>query len=430
MSAPVRHRPRRIAAACCAGLLAVAASGPPESTNTAAPAFDEREVRAILRLSPLPAPPSDPSNVYAADPGAAGLGERLFFDARLSATGAMSCASCHDPARAWSDGRRSADAEARFPRNVPGLRNSAHNRWYNWDGRADSAWSQALGPLESEREMNGNRLAMVHLIAGDPSLRDHYVDVFGPLPEGIGSRERFPAAARPIPGQREHPLQRAWAAMAGEDRRAATAVFIHIGKALAAFERTLAVGESPFDRFAERLKAGQRSAAGELSPAAARGAQLFVGRGQCTLCHSGPNLSDGEFHDVGIALGDNHRVDPGRHRGVLALLSSPFTRAGDYADGAEPAAPIRFLETQTDQLGSFKTPTLRGVAETAPYMHDGRFDTLEQVVRFYSTRDGASPLGHPTTLLQPLRLSDGEIADLVAFLESLSAAETGGATVR
>ena len=155
------------------------------------------------------------------------------------------------------------------------------------------------------------------------------------------------------------------------------------------------------------------------SASALRGLKLFVGRGDCTLCHSGSYFSDGEFHDVGIALGAHYRVDPGRHRGVLTLLQSPFTRIGEYASAVTDSAPVQYLDAQTHQLGQFKTPTLRGVADTAPYMHDGRFDTLEQVVRFYSTRDGASPLGHPSTLLQPLQLSETEVGDLVAFLRAL-----------
>ena len=409
-----------ICAVAAAARFAVAEGNGPRPA-AGAPELDERELRRILRLSPLGPPPPDPSNARADDPRAARFGERLFFDRRLSAGGTRSCATCHDPRKAWTDGQRHSDADARFPRNVPSLRNSAHNRWYYWDGRADSAWSQALGPLENERELAGNRLALLHLIAGDRSLRKSYQEVFGPLPDGVHDPARFPPAARPIPEQPEHPLQRAWAAMTAEDRQAANVVFTNIGKAIAAFERGIEVGETPFDRLVRGLRRGDATATRELSPAAIRGLKLFVGRGECILCHSGPNLSDGEFHDVGIALGSGQRIDPGRHRGVLTLLRSPFTRAGSHADAETPNAPIQFLDAQTEQLGQFKTPTLRGVADTAPYMHDGRFDTLEQVVRFYSTRDGASPLGHPTTLLRPLRLTDPEIADLVAFLRSLSA---------
>ncbi len=329
----------------------------------------------------------------------------------------MSCATCHDPAHAFTNGQRTMEVESLFPKNVPSLRNAAYNRWYYWDGRADSSWSQALGPLENDREMGSSRLALLHLLRGDEDLAKRYRELFGELPAGAADASRFPPSAKPLPKEPEHPQQQAWAAMSDDDRRAANVVFSNLGKAIGAFERTILVGESPFDRYVAKLQQeGQESAAGELPPAARRGLKIFVGRGACTLCHSGSTLSDGEFHDVGIALGHRDRVDPGRFGGVATLLQSPFNRNGAFADQPDPEAPVAFLPPpQTTQLGSFKTPTLRGVAETAPYMHDGRFATLEEVVRFYSTRQGARALGHPTTLLQPLSLSDAEVADLVAF---------------
>jgi cytochrome c peroxidase len=403
----------------------ISVSAPAQTTE----AFNEKELRSILRLSPLPPPPADPSNAHSENPAAARFGRRLFFDPRLSASGTMSCASCHDPARAWSDGQRHVDTQVLFPRNVPSLRNSAYNRWFYWDGRADSAWSQALGPLENDSEMASSRLALLHLIRTDPKLSQEYHAIFGTLPEGADDLKRFPLQARPVHKRPEHPLQQAWTSMTEADRHTANRVFTNIGKAIAAFERGIMVGETAFDRYVVRMKQGDISASKEFPLAAMRGMKLFVGRGECTLCHSGPNFSDGEFHDVGIALGVGQRVDPARHRGALTLLLSPFTRVGEYADAETPYAPVQYLDAVTHQLGQFKTPTLRGVAETAPYMHDGRFDSLHQVVRFYSTRDGASPLGHPTTLLKPLGLSETEVDDLVAFLHTLGAGDTGAAAL-
>jgi cytochrome c peroxidase len=407
--------------------VAAAEEVPDDSVSRlAATPFSPGELQRILRMAPLPELPRDASNAVADDPRAARLGERLFFDRRLSADGERSCASCHDPRRHWADGRPSSTPptttpEVRFPRNAPSLWNSAYNRWFSWDGRADSAWSQALGPLEAEAELGSNRLQLLHLVRGDPELLRAYGEIFGPLPEGVDDPRRFPADARPLPDSPEHPLQRAWGAMHEADRHGANVVFTNLGKALAAFQRGLVVRDTPLDRFVTALRdGGGVSAAPELSPAAVRGLRLFVGRGQCTLCHSGPLLSDGEFHDVGIALTLGHRVDSGRYQGVLHLLQSSFTQAGPYADAPVPAAPVRYLEQKTHQLGQFKTPSLRGAADTAPYMHDGRFATLEEVVRFYDERQGAAPLGHPTTLLQPLGLTDGEVADLVAFLSTLT----------
>lgn len=411
-----------LAAALLAAAGGVAAAGGGGEADGAAQAavFTAAERARVLRMAPLPPPPPDPSNAVADDPRAARLGERLFFDPRLSIDGSRSCATCHHPARQWTDGVAASVPAGRFPRNAPSLWNTAYNRWFGWDGRADSAWAQALGPLEAEGELGSNRLRLLHRVRGDPELRAAYAEVFGPLPEGAGDARRFPPDARPLPRSPDHPLQRAWAAMREEDRQEANRFFANLGKAIAAFERRLVVRETALDRFVAALRAGATPAEGELSAAAVRGLRLFVGRGGCTLCHSGPMLSDGEFHDVGIALTLGHRVDPGRHRGVFELLQSPFTRLGPFADAPALEAPVRFLEPATHQLGQFKTPSLRGVADTAPYMHDGRFATLEEVVRFYDTRDGAAPLGHPTTLLRPLGLAAGEVADLVAFLASLS----------
>ena len=401
-------------AAAAAGVAAAGGDGP-------AALFSAAERARILRMAPLPPPAPDPSNAVADDPRAARLGEALFFDPRLSIDGRRSCATCHDPARHWSDGLAASAPGARFPRNAPSLWNTAYNRWYGWDGRADSAWAQALLPLEADSEMGSNRLRLLHLVRSDPALAAAYSELFGPLPEGADDPRRFPADARPSPDSPDDPLQQAWASMREEDRQEANRVFSDIGKAIAAFERRLVVRDTALDRFVAALRSGDAPPpAGELSEAAVRGLRLFVGRGGCTLCHSGPLLGDGEFHDLGIALTAGHRVDPARHRGVFELLRSPFTRLGPFADAAAPDAPVRFLEPATHQLGQFKTPSLRGVADTAPYMHDGRFASLEEVVRFYDRREGAAPLGHPTTLLQPLGLAEHEVADLVAFLASLT----------
>ncbi len=381
--------------------------------------FEPSELRSILQLSPLPAPPADPSNAVADDRAAAEFGRQLFFDRRLSGRGDTSCATCHDPQRAWSDGRVAHDLDSRFRRNVPSLRNSAYNRWYYWDGRADSAWAQALGPIEHPGEMAGDRLAVTRVIADDPDLRRRYENLFGSLPKNIDEVRHFPPHAMPMeasPGDARH---QAWLSMREGDRRDSNRIFSNVGKAIAAFERDILHSDSAFDRYVAALRRGDPKADALLRSDARRGLRLFVGRGACTLCHSGPMLSDGEFHDVGIALGQGMRIDPGRHRGVMNLLASPFTRIGEYSDAPEEHPPIRYLDLQSDQLGQFKTPSLRGVADTAPYMHDGRFADLRAVVEFYSTRRGARVIGHPTSLLQPLDLDDTEIDDLVAFLRSL-----------
>jgi cytochrome c peroxidase len=378
----------------------------------------------VARHAPLPPPPPDPTNRFADDPRAAALGQALFFDARLSSNGAVRCATCHDPALGFADGKPVAEGLATGTRNTPGLWNVAQQRWFVWDGRSDTLWGQALHPLESPLEMGGNRVAVARTIAADGALRTAFEELFGPLPD-LDDRARFPDA-RPAPdGAVEDALGAAWDAMDDADRAAVTAVFVGVGKALAAYQRLLVSAGSPFDRFAAALARGDESAArAELSPAAQRGLVLFMGRGDCRACHSGPGFSDGEFHALGLAPRDGGPPrDPGRHAALEQLARDPFSAAGAHSDApdGEAAAELARLVGGPEAWGQFKTPSLRNVALTAPYAHDGKFATLADVVRFYSTLDGMWPQGHHgERLLVPLDLDEREVGDLVAFLESLT----------
>jgi cytochrome c peroxidase len=208
--------------------------------------------------------------------------------------------------------------------------------------------------------------------------------------------------------------------MSAADQDAINRVFANLGKAIAAFERRIVSRRSPFDRFAEGLRDGDPEKLRALSPPAQRGLRTFVGRGNCRLCHSGPNFTDGEFHSVGVPERASY-VDYARLRGIHEVVRDPFNGIGPYSDDRS-AGPVRFLPRETHQgHNQFKTPTLRNVAETAPYMHNGSFPTLEAVVRFYSTREGARFSRHHTeSILRPLDLTGREVADLVAFLESLT----------
>jgi cytochrome c peroxidase len=350
------------------------------------------EVRKALALSPLPPPPRDETNAVADDPAAARLGQFLFFETRLSGDGRFSCASCHDPARSFTDGRRVFEAAGRGTRHTLSLWNVAYNRWLFWDGRADSLWSQALKPIEHPREMAGDRRRVASLVRTDPRLRVAFESVFGPL----GS---------------------------AEDDGAANEVFARVGKALEAYERRLVSRRAPFDVFVEGLRERSAEKRAALSESAERGLRLFVGRGNCRVCHAGPNFSDGEFHDIGLAGSSELAPDPGRYAGIGLLLRDEFGAGGDHSDDRRGprAHSSRFLVASFENLGQMKTPTLRNVATTAPYMHQGQFATLADVLRHYSTVD-PPPLSNAAreTLLRPLHLTEQETADLVAFLESLT----------
>jgi cytochrome c peroxidase len=391
--------------------------------GTPAVDFSPEERRRVLQHSPVPPLPPDPTNAVADNPAAARLGQYLFYDTRLSANGKVACVTCHPAGSAWADGRRLSQGIGTARRHAPTLWNTAFNRWFFWDGRADSPWSQALHPMEDPDEQGGTRLQYVRVLHDDPALRAAYAAVFGAFPD-VSDRHRFPPVGRPIPDQPEHPDHVAWMSMTPEDQDAANRVYANMGKAIAAFERRLLSRDAPFDRFVEGLREDDASKLTALSPSAQRGLKLFIGTANCRQCHSGPSFTDGEFHSIGLPPLDGTRPDLGRFSGAALLLKDPFNGLGRYSD--DPTATdraVKFLTVRAENQGQFKVPTLRNIAQTAPYMHDGRFASLADVLRFYSTDVGKVNTGHhQETILRPLHLSDDAINDLAAFLESLTGA--------
>ncbi len=371
-------------------LCALAACRPPGQKADGSPDFTPTERTQIFALSPLPAPPENPGNRYADDPAAAHFGQYLFFDPRLSKNNKVNCASCHNPGFGWSDTRQVAHGIGDGTRNSMSLWNVAYQRWFFWDGRADSLWSQSLGPLQSAHEMGASQALLHERFRQNKDLKAGYEAVFGPLPEAPDN------------------------------------VFLaNIGKALEAYERQIISGEAPFDRFAKALHEGAPEAEQHLSVEARKGLRLFVGAGRCILCHQGTNFSDGEFHNLGLTVNEKTIApeDPGRLEGVRILQQSPFNGKGSYSD--MPAEhpqndKLNYLKPQQSQLGAFRTPGLREVSKTAPYMHDGRFGTLDEVLAFYNAPVGEPSIGEREDTLQPLNLKPEELGQLKAFLESLT----------
>jgi cytochrome c peroxidase len=382
------------------------------------------ELAAIYRHSPLGTPAADPTNAVADDPAAARFGQALFFDTRLSGNGRIACATCHQPTHAFTDGQPVARALGPGTRNTPTLLNEAFATWFFWDGRADSQWSQALKVFENPVESGTDRLYILHVVAADPALRGAYESIFGAMPPFADVR-RFPSHARPdsTPGAA---VNVAWLAMAGADRAAADRAYSNLGKVIEAYERRLISQESAFDRYVAALKSGDRSGQAVISIAAKRGLKLFVGPGRCQLCHAGPAFSDGQFHNLGLPAPPGAAPDTGRAAGIRRVRDDPFNTLSPFSDAAaaEGYERLQFLPSPESMLGAFKTPSLRNVALTAPYMHDGRFASLEAVVDFYARM---SPVGRGHLIGQRERtldlvphLTDPQRQDLIAFLRTLS----------
>ena len=350
--------------------------------------LSEAETRAILRHGPWPAPWSrDPSNCVSGSPQAVELGERLFFDPRLSPSGKVLCATCHAPFRGWQDGRARAFGLAEVERNTQSLFNVRYGRWFGWDGAGDSLWAQSIRPILDAREMGGSAAQVAALVRADAELACRFEKVFGTPPPSVDE-----------------------------------ALLARVGKALAAFQETLVSGRTPFDDFRDALAIGDFSSMKKYPQAAQRGLRIFVGRGNCSACHFGPAFTNGEFHDTGVPFFVKGGADAGRHGGIRKLQASVFNLLGSYSDdrGGASAIKTRQVAQEHRNFGEFKVPSLRNVAQTAPYMHNGSFATLTDVVRHYSEINPDRLHSDGESVLKALRLSAAESADLVAFLESLS----------
>ncbi len=374
--------------------------------------------RAILAsLTPLPRLPPSPGNRVAEDPVAVNLGQVLFFDPGLSANGQVACATCHRPEKWFTDGLPLAHGVGQAGRNAPTLLGSQWLPYLFHDGRKDSLWAQALGPLEADVEHGYDRLALAHRIA--KHYRQPYEQLFGPLPP-LDDLTRFPPHARPVPFASTHPHHQAWQAMAEADRLAVNAIFANAGKALEAYERKLLPQEAPFDRFAQKLLAGDPTAATAIPLAAQRGLRDFIGRAQCVNCHNGPLFTDKGFHNLALPpLPGQTSLDVGRALGAQSVKADDF-RCGSLYSDTQRCEELRFLNPKfEDFMGAFKTPSLRNVAQTAPYMHTGQFATLDDVLAFYRTLPGNARVGHRELVLT---LLDPEVsqADLLAFLQTLT----------
>ncbi len=371
----------------CAGLLALVAVVGQANSPTI---FDDIDVKSILSHGPWPLPKEgDAGNEFSGNQSAIQFGKRLFFDPRLSVNKAVSCATCHDPKKAFSDGlpvSKSLDPNKPLTRNSPSLLNAAHERWYGWDGASDSQWSQALRPLLDGREMGLSMDKLKAIVIEEKDIYFAYKTVFS-----------------------------------APNANTSEVVSVNIAKALGAYVATLYSGKSLFDKFRDNLARGDFAKAATYPVAAQRGLKIFVGKGQCGTCHAGPMFSNGEFGDTGIPFFVRPGVvDSGRHGGIEELRRSPYNLLGAFSLADEKAKQkTLYVDLQHRNFGEFKVPSLRNVAKTAPYMHSGSHATLEAVVNHYSELNIDRLHADGDQILKPLKLSEQEKSDLVAFLKSL-----------
>ena len=388
---------RGAAGLAAAAILAGAAAAADAQQQTGFSPLDAspEELRNIQRHGPWPqAVPRDPSNRASGNADAIALGRALFFDPRLSPRADLSCATCHLPQRALTDGRARAQGggprKPKLDRNTPGLWNVAQGRWFGWDGGSDSLWSFALRPILHADEMGATPGHVASMLRSEAGLACRYARAFG----------------RAVPSE-----------------AAAETALVDAAKALAAYLETLVSGKSAFDEFREALARGDAAAAARYPADARRGLSLFAGKGLCSVCHFGPNFSNGEFHNIGRPhMVEPGRVDVGRYGGIRRVRADKYNLLGAYSDDATRASGSRTLHLAENHgnYGQFKVPSLRNVALTAPYMHDGSISSLREVVRHYSELDIDRLHQDGDALLKPLHLSDAESDDLVAFLRSLT----------
>jgi cytochrome c peroxidase len=343
-----------------------------------------RAEQALLGLPPVPVPENNPQT-----PEKIALGDKLFHDKRFSSTGDVSCATCHDAQKAFTDSPLKVSEgiqKLTGTRNAPTVVNSAYFTTFFWDGRSPDLEDQSIHPFVNPVEMGlANHEPILEIVRNDPEYAPAFQQVFGKSGEQITLTE--------------------------------------VIQAIASFERTIVAGDTPFDRW---YFAGDGRG---MSDAAKRGFEVFIGQGRCVSCHvieqTQALFTDNRFHNIGVGINDIQQDVPelagaflkakaeGLDVDIAVLTDSKTSELGRFA-----------ISEQFDDMGAFKTSTLRNIALTAPYMHDGSLATLRDVVVHYNnggfSKEGEQVNAFLSGGIRPLNLSEQQIDDLVAFMEALT----------
>jgi cytochrome c peroxidase len=390
------------------GLLLVIAI--PGTAYAGAHEWSPDEIRTLksLWIESLPGIQQDTSNAYGDDKLAASLGRKFFFDKRFSGNAKVSCGTCHREDYAFTDDLPLAHGMGTTGRRTMTLIGSAYYPWLFWDGRKDSLWSQALGPLESTVEHGISRVFVVSVIS--EHYKEKYEEIFGALPpvEKLGRLLARPASDDPS-------AFKGWLKYSLEDREAVNRVYANLGKAIAAYVRTILPGISRFDEYVAAIEAGRTGDLDNIfNDKEAEGLRIFIGRAKCTNCHSGPLFTNGEFHSLDIPVSEKMPFDAGRAEGISLVLADEFNCLGSFSDAkGKQCQQLWFMDTDTRKYnGAMKTPTLRNVVERPPYMHAGQFTTIREVLDFYR-RSKNPDIEHQS-------LTNSDLKALEAFLGTLS----------
>ncbi|MDX2023796.1 MAG: cytochrome c peroxidase [Deltaproteobacteria bacterium] len=422
------------------GLVAIAtagACGQEDGKN----GLSAEEWAMVQEIAPYSKPmPANPFNHRDQDVAVAKLGQMLFFETDVSEAEPLTvdspfgkkgdkakigCVTCHDPARYFADARPGSLSLGRngyLRRNTPTMLNAGYYNWAGWTGRHDSLVMHGAGVWST----SASALSYAHYVYR--KYRDEYNAVFPATPLDPALDPLAPDAARfPMSGAPKANAMAAdgpWEKMAPEDQKIIQQIQYNLGRIWDTYPRKLTTPNSPFERFTK----GDEKA---LTPEAKRGLRLFIGKAACSDCHSGPTLSDNQFHNIGVATNMlATAADVGRFADLAASSTNVFGGAGQFSDDPAAAAAKNATVVQMDMtmMGAFRTPGLLSIEKTGPYFHSGEFPTLESVVRFYNVGGGdkagdggpGTYAGTKDVRLRPLGLTEPEIADLVAFLKSLT----------
>jgi len=340
----------------------------------------------LLGLPPLPIPANNPQT-----PAKIALGDKLFHDKRFSIDGTVSCSKCHDDKQAFTDGLPVSTGHHGLTgtRNAPTVLNAAFNSSQFWDGREPDLEGQAKQPLINPVEHGlTNHKQVLEIVRTDPGYLATFQTVF--------------------------------------DVSAKNLTIDHVAKAIASFERTLITGNAPFDRYYFK---GQSDA---MTAAQIRGFELFAGQGRCVSCHSIEQdhalFTDGRFHNIGIGITQVRQDIPRLAHAFLEAKNKGGQVDTMVLTDKKSSELGRFAVTdELSQIGAFKTPTLRNIELTAPYMHDGSLLTLKEVMVHYNN-GGVNKAGDPVNDflsggIRPLNLTDAQLDDLVAFMKALTSSK-------